>query len=406
MDLTQCFLSLSRGLDFSYRGMMQHHHRVALTSVKLGIAAGLTGSDLFELFQAAIIHDIGAISWREKAALEKFDVVDAWEHCRRGYKLVSGCTLLKPLAAIILSHHDAWTGGNLSGLKKSSILLASRIIHLADRVDVLIDDRQNILDQGTLITNRIRRLAGQVFDPDLSDLLCEIARPESFWLDMVSTWGSDLLVDLVSPNQVQAEEGFITDIAHLFAQLVDAKSPFTYRHSNGVKAVAGLLAKQAGWPGQRRALLEVAGLLHDLGKLAVPAEILEKPGSLTEGEFNTVKSHAYYTYWLLRPVTTDFPLAEWAAYHHEKLDGRGYPFGKISTELDTGARIITVADMFTALREERPYRPGLPWREIRSIINEHASKGVIDPYLSQMLLDNQNELDQIWAGLSVRPDPL
>jgi HD-GYP domain-containing protein (c-di-GMP phosphodiesterase class II) len=143
----------------------------------------------------------------------------------------------------------------------------------------------------------------------------------------------------------------------------------------------------------------VAGLLHDLGKLAVSEEIIMKPGSLTEEEFNQIKQHTYYTYWLLKPAIPNLPLVEWAAYHHERIDGQGYPFKKSGNELDIGSRLMSIADIFTALREDRPYRKGLEWPAIESIIHKQVSSGAIDGELASILFENHSKIDQLWEEL-------
>lgn len=400
MNVIGCFLSLSRSLDFSHQGLMRHHRRTALIAAKLGQAAGMLEKDLLKLVQTALIHDIGVISWQEKVELSHLEIETPWEHCRRGADLLEGNRYLNDLADIVLSHHDRWTGNNPSGLKGNQIPLASRIIHLADRVDILLPDRGNILDQKNNTLKALQRLEGELFDSELIALLGELARNESFWLDLTSPWEAYLLEDLLPIKRVPMELDYLHDIAGLFARVVDAKSPFTYRHSRGVAWVARFLGEQLGLPDKMADCLEIAGLLHDLGKLSVPVEILEKPGQLSASEFNLMKQHAYYTYWLLKPVTQVFPLAEWAAYHHEKPDGKGYPFGKKADELDQEAGMIKAADIFVALREERPYRPGMNWEKIAAVLREMAEYQGLSGEMVAILLDNRIKLDQAWEELS------
>lgn len=379
---------------------MRHHQRVALMALCLGRAAGLGEEALSDLFRAAIVHDAGAVTYREKAALEKFDVDEPWEHCRRGHAFLADVRILGPVAEIVFSHHDHWAGGNPSGLRGDGIPLASRIIHLADRVDVLIREGLHILDRRKEIVTRVRGLAGQVFDPYLVELLGDLAQAESFWLDLTSPWVAERLLAQVPSGAVPVEIDDLSDVARVFARVVDAKSPFTYRHSRGVALVARFLGERMGLPPDECALLKVAGLLHDLGKLIVPEEILDQPGALTEAEFDIIKQHPYYTYWLLRPVAPGLPLAAWAAYHHERLDGTGYPFRIKGSELDRGARITAVADKFTALREARPYRPGLTWSEIERIISRDVAGGALDGDVVSVLFTSRHELDDLWAELS------
>lgn len=400
IDIVQLLHNLSRSLDFSAPGLTNHHQRVALMSLRMGQAVGLTGDALLDLFEASIIHDIGAVTWREKAALREFDFQQCRNHCCHGHAHVGGCQVVAPVADIILSHHDRWEGNNPSRLKEEGIPLASRIICLADRADVLLKDDIHVLHQRADILARIGRLAGGVFDPYLVALFDDLARKDSFWLDLVSPWISESLISLVPSPRIKLKVEDLSALAELFARVVDAKSSFTYRHSTGVAATASLLGRQVGMQPAESSLLGIAGLLHDLGKVAVPEEVLEKPGPLTGEELDLVRQHTYYTHWLLRPLSTSFPLADWAGYHHERLDGQGYPFGKSEDELDLGARLIAVADVFTALREERPYRPSLNWTEIEGVVRQKVSSGALDRELTLTLIGSRSSLDSLWAEFS------
>ncbi|BCV23229.1 HD-GYP domain-containing protein [Gelria sp. Kuro-4] len=379
VDLVRLLLSLSHGLDFTHGGLLNHHQHVALMALEVGRAAGLTPEDLLQLFKAAIIHDAGAVTFREKLALAQFDVENPAGHCHRGAEFAAGVHSLGTAPAIILSHHDRWLGGNPSGCAQDRIPLAARIIHLVDRVDVLLRPGVPVLEQRSAVLEQVRAGAGTIFDPDLVALLDDLAARESFWLDLASPWLSEHLLRLLPSPASTAGGTDLLELAGLFARVVDAKSHFTYTHSRAVAAAACRLGRQAGLPPEQCDLLQAAGLLHDLGKVTVPEDILEKPGRLTAAEFNTIKQHAYYTYWLLKPVLAGWPLVEWAAYHHERLDGQGYPFRKAAPELDLGARIVAVADVFTALSEDRPYRPGLPWTETKRILEHQARSGALDP---------------------------
>lgn len=385
VDFVKLLLSLSHSLDFTHAGLLNHHQHVALMALEVGRAAGLSPEDLLQLFKAAIIHDAGAVTFGEKQALAQFDVENPAGHCRRGAEFAAGVRVLGTAPEIILAHHDRWRGGNPSGLAGSSIPLPARIIHLVDRIDVLLRPDAPVLEQRNAILDQLHRGAGSLFDPDLVAVIADLAARESFWLDLASPWTGERLLDLLSFPALTVGGADLLELAGLFARVVDAKSHFTYTHSRGVAAAARFLGKAAGLSPDECDLLEVAGLLHDLGKVTVPEDILEKPDKLTPAEFNVIKQHTYYTYWLLQPVAPDLPLARWAAYHHERLDGNGYPFHKAAAELDLGARIIAVADVFTALREDRPYRPGLTWEEACHILQHQAQSGALDPEIVELL---------------------
>ncbi|MBZ4653030.1 MAG: metal dependent phosphohydrolase [Peptococcaceae bacterium] len=400
INLASSLVHLSRSLDFSSQGLLQHHQRVALLSLYIGKAAGLKEQDLFNLFTAAIIHDVGAVTWNEKRSLHQFEVQSPWEHCQKGYEFLSGIPFLDKAADIVLSHHDTWAGNNPSGRYGTQIPLPSRIIYVADRVDVLINDKIFILQQSNDIIKQLQKYAGSLFDPDLVAVVADLTKVESLWMDLTSSWVSQRLLDELPENRRSIKPEDLSHMARLYARVVDAKSPFTHRHSQGVALIARSLAEQAGLPKDEVFLLNLAGLLHDIGKLSVPEEIIQKPGSLTAAEFSIMKQHTYYTYWWLKPLFPSFPVAEWAAYHHERLDGQGYPFHKGAHELDTKARIVAVADIFTALREERPYRSSLTWGEIERIIYNQVRGGALDGEIADILFENRGLIDDRWTSLS------
>jgi HD-GYP domain-containing protein (c-di-GMP phosphodiesterase class II) len=401
IDPVRFLLSVSRSLDFTYTGLLDHHKRVAYLSQALGRALGLSEPELWQLFKTAIIHDAGATTWKEKNMLLEFEINEGprWAHCRKGYEFAHNIPTLDMSADEILVHHDRWMGGNPSGFVKDRIPLAGRIIHLVDRIDVLIQNKVPILQQRARIMHEVKTKAGTEFDPNLVELVHNIMQRDSLWLDLVSPWLGERLMDAL-PANIGLGEVSLVDLARLFARVVDAKSPFTYRHSKGVASSAVILGQELGFNNEQCELLEAAALLHDLGKVTIPEAILDKNGPLTANEFNFIKQHTYYTYWLLKPVTKDLPLAQWAAFHHERLDGNGYPFQKVEAELSLGARIVAAADVFTALREDRPYRLGMQWPAIEKIFQEKVADRALDKEVVETLLASREKLDIMWEQLS------
>jgi len=167
--------------------------------------------------------------------------------------------------------------------------------------------------------------------------------------------------------------------AEIFARIIDAKSPYTQRHSRGVSRLARHLAERLGFDAVTCEKIEVAGLLHDIGKLQIPDEIIEGPNALTPHEFDIMKSHSYGTLQVLKRLPAIEELAQWAAFHHETPDGHGYPFKVGGSALPMEARIINVADIFQALAQERPYRKPMAPEEIMAILQERADLGRADP---------------------------
>lgn len=132
-----------------------------------------------------------------------------------------------------------------------------------------------------------------------------------------------------------------------------------------------------------------------MGKLAISNDVLEKPAKLNEDEFNEIRSHTYYTYQLLDTIPKFDIIKTWAAYHHEKLDGNGYPFHIKGENLSLGSRVMAVADVFTAITENRPYRRGMDDENTVIILNNMVNSGAIDGRIVDLLKDNFQEINDI-----------
>lgn len=179
----------------------------------------------------------------------------------------------------------------------------------------------------------------------------------------------------------------IKAIADLFAHIVDYKSPFTSNHSMGVAEGAEKISRFMGFDEDICQKMYIAGALHDIGKVAIGNEILEKPEKLTDEEFKTMKHHAVYTYYILSGIDDFEEIRDWAALHHEKLNGKEYPFGKTADELNKPERIMACIDIYQALTEDRPYKKGLSHDKACGILDDMAQKGFVDSDISNKIRD-------------------
>jgi HD-GYP domain-containing protein (c-di-GMP phosphodiesterase class II) len=143
--------------------------------------------------------------------------------------------------------------------------------------------------------------------------------------------------------------------------------------------------------------VQLAGQLHDLGKLAVPSDLLEKPGRLEPEEFHVVQSHAFHTHRILRRIPALEEIEPWAARHHERMDGTGYPFHHRAPALPEPARVVAVADVFTALTEDRPYRAAMPLDRAQVVVEEMVDDGHLDGDVVQLLVRHRQDVDDARA---------
>jgi putative nucleotidyltransferase with HDIG domain len=202
------------------------------------------------------------------------------------------------------------------------------------------------------------------------------------------------LLDNVKLNR-KIQALFLDAISSL-AQAVDARDPYTFGHSERVASYAKDIASHLALPSEEVRRIEVAGVLHDIGKIGVPESILHKRTQLTEKEFAVMKKHPETAVKILRPLDEIFSLIPVVAGHHEKLDGTGYPSGLKGEEIPLGARILAVADVFDALTSDRPYRRGTTPGEAMSLIRDqfktHLDGPIIDVF--ERVLEERGMLER------------
>jgi HD-GYP domain-containing protein (c-di-GMP phosphodiesterase class II) len=320
------------------------------------------------------------------------------KHAELGYLLFKDFKAISEEANIIRYHHVPWDYGAGREKNNQSIPIESHILHLADRISVLIDYNHEVLGQVGGIVEKIKGLSGKVFVPEFVDGFVKLSSKEYLWLDVVSSNLDEELNKIHNFPLAFFDIESIRSLAKVFSRIVDFRSRFTSTHSSGVSAVAVELSKLAGFSEKECATMEIAGYLHDLGKLAVPKEILEKPAKLSMEEFNIVKSHTYHTYRILSHISSFETINRWASFHHERLDGSGYPFRISAFDFPLGSRIMAVADVFTALTEDRPYREGMDVDKALHIIETMAQSNALDTYVAYLLKKDIDSINNVRIG--------
>lgn len=382
INLHEAIYSLSDALDLVGVTHIHHGKRVAYIAAECGKRMGWQGQGLDDLFQAAILHDCGVSKTAVHARLAQFEWEQDNNHCQIGSQLLSSCELLTHLSDFILYHHTHWS--ELKDLDiPMQVKLSANCIYLADRVDVLslacLVDEANLLLNKKDITDKILEKRDDWFNAELVDVFIDVARSSRFWLALESgdTSGYTATWKALAPTK-EIEFYVLKSLVQVFSHIVDAKSAFTKEHSDGVASLARFLGECLELSEESCEMLELAGLLHDIGKLRVPDEILEKPGKLTPEEYEIIQRHSFDTYDILKNINGLEKVTEWASQHHEHIDGSGYPFHVKNGSLSLEARIISVADIFQALAQNRPYRQSLSANAIMCILNQLAVTRQID----------------------------
>jgi putative nucleotidyltransferase with HDIG domain len=292
--------------------------------------------------------------------------------CERGAEIARKLGLSEEAAAAVRGLDEHWDGSGYPDRKRGrTIPLLARIVAVAQHLDIFACEHDP-----QMALRVLQQRSGTWFDPSLVALALQLAEDRRLWTGCLPDDDPEIVRQLAIILQPDSADGISSDridrICEAFADVVDAKSPFTYRHSVGVAEVASRIAEALSLPEHRRRLVWRAALLHDLGKLAVPNTILDKPDRLTEDEFAAVAEHPRLSREILARIHSFAEIAEIAGAHHERLDGTGYPDKLTGDQLSLEARLVAVADFYRALVENRPYRNGMSHEEAMHILRQQA----------------------------------
>jgi HD-GYP domain-containing protein (c-di-GMP phosphodiesterase class II) len=385
-DFVSAFAMALDFLEASFRlNIMNHNKRVAIIAIRLGEQLGLSNEDMFDLYAAATLHDNGMtnsiytkLESGKASALEKSAV-----HCIRGESNLEHFPFLKPRKGVILYHHEAFDGSGFFGIAGDNIPLLAHIIHFADITEMLYNkgaDRKTIETQ-------VAVWKGTGFSPILCEAFEAVSARLCFWLSLDSMFIENELARSVPRYQMELNLSEIFPIACIISKIIDEKSPFTGRHSQGIAEISAVMTDFYNFDEDRKLKFLIAAHLHDTGKLAVPNAILDKPCALTVEEFELVKPHTFYTRKTLEHIVGFEDITEWASNHHEKLNGTGYPYGLSEKELDFESRLMTCIDIYQALTEERPYRKPLEHKQVAAIMFDMANQGGISREIANDVLE-------------------
>lgn len=296
--------------------------------------------------------------------------------CERGAHIAERLGFPTATANAIRSLDEHWAGlGYPEGRRGDEIPLLSRIALIAQTVDAF-HSAEGLRNALAVLRSR----SGTWFDPDLVKVVTGWRADDGWWRGLHAPELGDVVVALEPADCLrQVDEGGLNGVARTFAEIINAKSPYTYQHSTGVSAYAVQIAQQLGLGSAVQRGIARAGLLHDIGKLGVSNRILDKAGALTADERRVLELHPAHTFEILSRVAAFTVFALTAALHHEKLNGSGYPWRQGSTRLDLPARILTVADMYEALTAHRPYRAAFPPAAALEILRRDTAAGKLDP---------------------------
>jgi HD-GYP domain-containing protein (c-di-GMP phosphodiesterase class II) len=407
LSLSEVLTALSHALDLSEGQPFGHTVRSCLIGMRLAEELGMPVADRSALYYALLLKDAGCssnaarmsalfgaddhaikprmkiVDWQGGLAL----AVETFRCVRMGGSLVAKVRQLVTLARTpdaareliqircdrgaaiarrlgfpdgtadaIHGLDEHWNGGGYpDGVRGEAIPLGARIANLAQTLETFV--RTHSVDHAMRVLKARR---GTWFDPRLVDHV-QAWRRDAGWWDALRRPDAEAAAAALEPDDRRRtmDDTGLDEIARAFAEIIDAKSPYTFQHSTNVADYAQRIGAVAGMDAAACKRLWRAGMLHDVGKLGVSNSILDKNGPLTDDERRAVNAHPRFTWEILSRVRAFADFARPAATHHEKLDGSGYPWGLTGDALDESARVLVVADIYEALTADRPYRAGM-----------------------------------------------
>lgn len=391
-DLNGC---LAEALNLIDSNIENHHQQTAYLAYMIAKETDFDDAMLYQTRFSALIHDIGFITMENPGSIAELER-DAKNIAEKGAKLIEAFPESRDTANVVRYCQSSWRE-YLSIPEedrekyKNSARIAS-VVHLADVVSAIVRPDVSVLNQVKPIREAVKSLRETEFSGEAVDAFLKASDNEFVWMDLrYNPHFLDYFVGEIKAVSLDRT----AELTAVMSHIIDYRSSFTAMHSAGVAASATALARFAGMSDDECKMMTIAGHLHDIGKLKVPRSILEKPGKLTEEEFNIIKEHPYYTRLNMMNVEGFEKIANWAGFHHEKLNGKGYPFHFGAADLDTGSRIVAVADIFSAITEVRPYRAGMDRAQALAVLSDNVRSGGIDGDIVALLNDHYDEVDRL-----------
>jgi HD-GYP domain-containing protein (c-di-GMP phosphodiesterase class II) len=290
--------------------------------------------------------------------------------CERGAAIARELGFGDAVAASVYSVGECWDGkGQPAGLRREEIPLLARVVGVAQTIDVFA------AGSPSTALDVIAARRGRALDPEIVDAFTalEAREGEALWHQLANEDRSTLIGRLEpAGREVVADNDRLDQVAIAFAEVIDAKSPFTGNHSYNVALVAEAMIRRLGLTEADCRVVRWASLVHDIGELSVSNVILDKTGALAASEWDVMRNHPRHTLDIVGRIPAFQGVAQLASLHHERIDGAGYFRGLRGEQLSLSARVIAVADVWDALINDRPYRPALPVDQALSLLDGMA----------------------------------
>lgn len=375
--------------------LTEHGSHVAyIISRMLQDTGQYTKQELRDICFLAQLHDIGAYKTEEISRMLQFETDDIWDHSFYGYLFIRYFSPLKELAPAVLLHHITWNFLEQGDMPSTKLKDLSQILHIADRIDVSMSlenrswkETLQLIIQGT----------NNIFAPHIVDLAARLDFKDS----IENEWRKDSeYFDSLTSIPLSEEES--TEYLKMLVFIIDFRSHHTVTHTITTTSISYELGKLLSLNEEQLNQVLCGSLLHDLGKIAIPVEILEYPGKLSQKAMGIMRTHVNFTEKIFGG-SIDKTIERIALRHHEKLNGSGYPKKLKAEDLTTEERLVAIADIISALTGTRSYKASFPTDSILSILTRMKGDGLLDESIVDLATEH---LDDILNTTFIRCQPI
>lgn len=379
----------------------QHSMRLAVLGARIARQLGMDEDHVMSIAVSALLHDSALVEYylskQDPGQTEHTQLQNMRKHCEKGQMILDCIPLKHKPQGFTLYHHEYADGSGPFGKKAGEFPLEAEIISCIDDTDVKWNLQTLAVNDLALVKEDLERLRGNKFQATTIDVCLEIL-DEATLLSLRSDKVFDTVEASLPPMLISLDDPAIIMLANVNAEAIDYKSKFTRKHTDQIACRIYMMCDYYGYDEAQKGIMYLSAGLHDMGKAKTPSEILEKPGKLTDDEFEIIKKHVYYTYLWLKDVPGFDDICRWAAGHHEKLDGSGYPLGLGALDMDFNTRLLCCIDIYQAVSEARPYHDARSHADTMAIMYRMVDKGKIDGRITR-------DLDEVMAPWSMQDVP-
>ncbi|MEZ7891804.1 MAG: HD domain-containing protein [Candidatus Wallbacteria bacterium] len=377
ISYTECFMQLAKVLDLDENRDDYHSWRVAVVAYMM--VKKLNSPDSLKIFWTGLLHDIGAYGFNDfmistSDSLSVLEKAKIKHHTIRSYDIIKNELPgeVHDIADFAKHHHEKYDGtGFPDGLSGNEIPLCSQIIKIADDFDKALRAIPR-LPKAT-IYNLIRQNINTEYSREMVELFLETMENDDFFnkieLEAQIPQITNQILSEMPNYKMYLENDLLEKITEMFALIIDAKHEETLGHSGRVAFYCTRIAEYLNLHPKDKLKVKMAGFMHDIGKAAIPRTILNKSSNLTTFEMHMVKGHPVLTMEILKNMKAFRDIVEIAGYHHERLNGSGYPYGLPAEDIPFLARIVMVADVYDAMTSGRRYQAFISKQQALDYLN-------------------------------------